>query len=302
MTQKKIVADLTKAAKSIMNPAKKTAGKKPFHPGGLAKSTPRKKPKKPPIHLPTPSEDEVSPDQYGRAMDEIIQYGDISSLTTAQRSEFLYKLSLSMGLNPLSQPFQLIVLDGKLTIYAKRTAADQLRQKHKITSFIVEEGPLKIGEQVRDDVYRVKVCLHHQRQIDWKEGDPEPRSEFAVGCVGIGGLSDEALANAIMKCHTKALRRGTLSFCGLGFLDEIEVDSVQSAAASTGVGSPRRMIPRITPSPQPAGQSAQPIVVPGTNPPPANPTPDPTANNVAQPTVLPPVTPPVQVTIPGKDK
>jgi hypothetical protein len=271
------------------------------------KAAKKKGPKKPPIHPPAAAPGTESEEQYGRAMDEIIQYGDVASLTVPQRSEFLYKLALSMGLNPLSQPFELIMLNGKLTIYAKRTAADQLRQKHKITSEVISEGPLKIGEQERDDVYCVKVRL---MAPDKMEGSGV-RTENAIGCVGIAGLSDEALANAIMKCHTKALRRGTLSFCGLGFLDEIEVSSVQEAAASPGVGSPRRMIPRITPSPQPAGGSAKPIVIPGTqipnDPAAAKPVEIPNMKEGGEqgkvqttvPTVLPPVTPPV--TIPKKD-
>jgi len=274
--------------------AKKAAPKKPKQ--AVAK-------KKPPIH---PAPTEASPEQYGKAMDEIIQYGDLASLTVPQRSEFLYKLALSMGLNPISQPFELIVLNGKLTIYAKRTAADQLRQKHNITSEIIEEGPLTVGDKPREDVYRVKVRLEGE-----KAG--VKRSEFAVGCVGIDQLSDEALANAIMKCHTKAIRRGTLSFCGMGFLDELEVDSVVAQQANPNVGQPRRLMPRITPSPQPAGTSSAPVVVP---PPPST---DPVGGDqnppsmvengdkkvTPVPSVFPPITPPVKVTpvvIPPKGK
>jgi hypothetical protein len=273
---------------------KKAAKKPSIHPGGKEAEA-RKKAAKTTKHMKNyggkvPAPTEESPEQYGRAMDEIIQYGDLASLTTPQRSEFLWKLALSMGLSPMSQPFELITLNGKLTIYAKRTAADQLRQKHKITSEVISEGPLMIGEQPRDDVYCVKVKLFG------KDKDGNPRSEYAIGCVGIGGLNDEALANAIMKCHTKALRRGTLSFCGLGFLDEIEVASVQEAAASPGVGSPRRMIPRITPSPQPAGGTAKPIIIPGVEIPndPATPK-DANKKVETTPTVLPPVKPPISI-------
>ncbi len=45
----------------------------------------------------------------------------------------------------------------------------------------------------------------------------------------IEGLKGEARANAIMKCVTKAKRRVTLSICGLGMLDETEVDSIPTA-------------------------------------------------------------------------
>jgi hypothetical protein len=37
------------------------------------------------------------------------------------------------------------------------------------------------------------------------------------------------LANALMKAETKAKRRATLSICGLGMLDETEVEDIQGA-------------------------------------------------------------------------
>jgi hypothetical protein len=47
--------------------------------------------------------------------------------------------------------------------------------------------------------------------------------------VAIGTLRGDALANAIMKCETKAKRRLTLSLCGLGMLDESEIETVTDA-------------------------------------------------------------------------
>jgi hypothetical protein len=42
-------------------------------------------------------------------------------------------------------------------------------------------------------------------------------------------LPPEELANAFMKAETKAKRRVTLSICGLGFLDESEIESIAEA-------------------------------------------------------------------------
>ena len=39
----------------------------------------------------------------------------------------------------------------------------------------------------------------------------------------------DPIANAFMKAETKAKRRGTLSICGLGMLDESEIASISSA-------------------------------------------------------------------------
>jgi hypothetical protein len=56
--------------------------------------------------------------------------------------------------------------------------------------------------------------------------NPDGRFEDHIGAVGIDGLSGESLSNAVMKCATKASRRGTIAFCGLGMLDETEVSSI----------------------------------------------------------------------------
>jgi len=60
------------------------------------------------------------------------------------------------------------------------------------------------------------------------EGDG--RSTEDVGCVSIGGLKGDALANALMKATTKAKRRAVLSHCGLGMLDEAEIETIPGAA------------------------------------------------------------------------
>src|SRR5690606_36178675 len=61
--------------------------------------------------------------------------------------------------------------------------------------------------------------------------DKHGRTDEAIGAVSIAGLKGDALANAIMKCETKAKRRVTLSICGLGWLDETEVATVPDATA-----------------------------------------------------------------------
>jgi hypothetical protein len=45
----------------------------------------------------------------------------------------------------------------------------------------------------------------------------------------IKGLQGDALANALMKAETKSKRRVTLSICGLGMLDETEMETIPSA-------------------------------------------------------------------------
>jgi hypothetical protein len=208
-------------------------------------------------------------------MDAILQQGDMSKLSIQQRSQFIYKMAERLGLNPLTKPFDIINLNGKLTLYANRTASDQLRQIHNISTRVLYSGPLLLCDpgEIRpdispkdiprdDSVYQVIVLLQGRNDRDEdKETPPSPpRSEMAVGCVGIAGLKGEALANAIMKCHTKALRRGTLSFAGLGFLDELEIESVKSMEATpSSVGNPRRIVPSVEVSNPPAPQQPRPL-------------------------------------------
>jgi hypothetical protein len=176
----------------------------------------------------------VATEEQKMDIDDLIQKGDFSSFTMREKSIFTYQLALRLGLNPLTKPFDFIVLNNKLVLYANRTCSDQLRKIHNITSTVLYEGPLQIGTEIRADVYCVRVRVgstNDQGQLT--------RSEEHIGCVGMGNKKDEELGNTIMKCHTKALRRATIAFCGLGFLDELEVESVKGLEGSAG--NPRRV-------------------------------------------------------------
>jgi hypothetical protein len=63
--------------------------------------------------------------------------------------------------------------------------------------------------------------------------DPTGRTDAELGIVPIEGLKGDAKANAILKAITKAKRRVTLSMCGLGMLDESEVETIRGAEYST---------------------------------------------------------------------
>jgi hypothetical protein len=174
------------------------------------------------------------------ALQKLLLQGDLSSLTMQQRAQFLYHLAVSKGLDPTTMPFNLIVLNNKLTVYANRSCADQIRKRDGITSKRIYNGPLRFGfapdgsPKFNDSVW----------EVEYELTDKGGRVEVSTGCVGIKGLDGEALGNAVMKADTKAKRRGTLSMGGLGFLDELEVESVQTLKEGGGVGQPRRVFPR----------------------------------------------------------
>ena len=134
---------------------------------------------------------------------------NLAQLNPEQRLNYYNQVCESLGLNPLTQPFGYITLNGKLTLYAKRDATDQLRAKHKISINI--EARESVG-----DIYIVTARARNE----------EGRLDESIGAVNVSGLKGDALANAMMKAETKAKRRVTLSICGLGFLDESEVHSI----------------------------------------------------------------------------
>ncbi len=146
-------------------------------------------------------------------MEQVIMGGDLKPLTSAQRVLYVNHVCQSLGLNPLTRPFDYIVLNGKLTLYARKDAADQLRKLHGISI-------VKIEREDRGDIHLVTAYAQ----------DREGRRDQAIAAINLKGASGEALANAYMKAETKAKRRVTLSLAGLGFLDESEMDSVSHVA------------------------------------------------------------------------
>lgn len=163
---------------------------------------------------------------------------DINALNMTQQAQYLFHFAKNMGLDPMTRPFDVILTPAgkgafKKVIYANRGCAEQLRKMHSIRLDILERGPLALGDELRKDVYVVKV----------RATLPDERYDEGIGAVDIGGLKGEELANAIMKCETKAKRRITLSIMGLGMLDELEVQTIPGAIHESGPGEIRRIVP-----------------------------------------------------------
>src|SRR5690606_29675602 len=62
-----------------------------------------------------------------------------------------------------------------------------------------------------------------------KVKDKSGRTDMAMGAVSLTNKRGEDLANALMKAETKSKRRATLSICGLGILDETEIEDMKAA-------------------------------------------------------------------------
>ena len=145
-------------------------------------------------------------------VEQVVMAGDLSKLTPSQRVAYYQATCKSLGLNPLTKPFDYINLSGRLTLYAKRDATDQLRRINGVSITRLER------ERV-EDIYTVTAYA----------SDGEGRTDSSIGAVSIAGLKSDALANALMKAETKAKRRVTLSIVGLGWLDETEIETIPDA-------------------------------------------------------------------------
>ena len=170
-----------------------------------------------------------------QAIERVLIHGDLSQLSESERLSYYRAVCESLGLNYLTSPFAYIKLEGKLILYAKREATEQLRKLYAVSVQIVARELLK-------DVYVVTA----------RATLPDGRCDESIGAVPLtkeGGswktsangkryfesdgtqqsLTGEAFSNAIMKAETKAKRRVTLSICGLAMLDELEAETIPNA-------------------------------------------------------------------------
>ena len=150
------------------------------------------------------------------AIEKLMLEGDLSRLTPEQRIQYYRMKCESIGIDHTQTPFQYIRLSGKLTLYATKNCAEQLRDKH-----LVSITDLQTKEV--DGIFIVTVTAQ----------TPEGRSDTDCGAVPIEGLNGERKANAMLKGITKAKRRVTLSLLGLGMLDETEVETIPDAEIVT---------------------------------------------------------------------
>ncbi len=127
----------------------------------------------------------------------ILFQDDLGKLGTEQRKSHYLKCCEFLGVNPASKPFDIIRFNGKEQLYANSNFANQLSITNKLSCAIISEGS-------SDDFYRVTVEVRSE----------DGRISQDYGIVDIKGLTGDRLANAMMKCGTKAKRRAILAHCG----------------------------------------------------------------------------------------
>jgi hypothetical protein len=169
----------------------------------------------------------------------IVLRGDLSGLNEDQKKQYYLYRCKQVGLDPAAKPFDLLTLNGKQILYANASATQQLCALHKLSTQITHR------ERV-DGIYLVSV------RVTGSDG----RVSENQGAVDVGNLVGERLANAILKATTKAIRRSVLAHCGLGMLDETEVETIPQARVEP-------MVVTETPAPIAVEEKPEPIVTTG---------------------------------------
>jgi hypothetical protein len=180
------------------------------------------------------------------AVEKVLILGDLAELQPEQRIQYYNVMCKSLRLNPFTRPFDYIVFrekrddeeddqqderKGKLTLYANKNCAEQLRMLHHIS---VVRGTKK------------RVVSEEFASTELDVMDKTGRTDSGIGIVYLHKysrknkrmyrLTGQQLANAIMKSETKAKRRATLSICGLGFMDELDLEGVDVIGGVTKDG------------------------------------------------------------------
>lgn len=154
-------------------------------------------------------------------MSLLVLTGDLSKLTNPQKADYYIYRCQQAGLDPAAKPFDYLTLNGKQVLYANAACTQQLTANRKLSHKIT-------GRELTDGIYCV-FC-----QVTGSDG----RSTENMGAVPVENLKGEAKANAYLKATTKAIRRSVLAHCGLGMMDESEVETIPGAMKELAVLAP----------------------------------------------------------------
>lgn len=149
--------------------------------------------------------------QDQQIISSLVINGDLSKMEPALKVVYYKQYCERLGLDPFTQPFKLLRLQGKEILYCDRSGAQQLNKMHKVSHQVV-------ARETVNGCYVVTA-----------RATTDGRQTESIGAVSIDNLKGEALCNAMMKAETKAKRRATLDLLGLGILDETETETIPGA-------------------------------------------------------------------------
>ena len=157
----------------------------------------------------------------------LVLNGDLSKMNDVMKVQYYNELCHSLNLNPVTRPFQLISFQGKQVLYATKDATEQLRKLNGVSVVDLQQD-IKDGLciskcKVQDASGRFDIATGvtslTKEETKWESGKPIKTGKIIK-------MTAEETANSIMKSETKSKRRATLSICGLGMLDESELDTM----------------------------------------------------------------------------
>jgi len=160
---------------------------------------------------------------------KLVLQSDLSNLTETELVQYYKAVCNSLGMDALTKPFDVLVLQGKKTLYPNKAATAQLTKMHAC------------HVELRDRTFTNGVCIVTARVT---KADGSAVEDY--GTVSVENLRGDGLANAIMKAATKAKRRAVLSAFGLGMTDESEIESI---AGATTEEIPQHLIAETLPDP-----------------------------------------------------
>lgn len=161
-------------------------------------------------------QDETNLTQIYKVMESVIITGDLSKLNPKQRVEYYNKVCESLGLNPLTRPFDYHIFNGKMSLYARKECGEQLRFKYKVSI-------TKIESIIMDGIY---IVTAYAETICGKK-------DVATGAVPILNLKGETLSNAIMKAECVPVDYQILTKKGFKSHLDIEIGDI---VASYNIG------------------------------------------------------------------
>jgi hypothetical protein len=139
-------------------------------------------------------------------MEKVLLQGNLAVLTPAERLSYYRQVCESVGLNPLTRPFEYLTLNNKMVLYAKRECTEQLRKIHNVSILIV-------AREAVEGCYVVTA----------RAVLPSNRQDESLGAVPIEGLKGEHRSNAMMKAECVPLDSEILTRGGWKSHNEVEV-------------------------------------------------------------------------------
>jgi hypothetical protein len=157
------------------------------------------------------------------AIARVILNRDLRSLTEVERVQYNLALCRSLGLNPLTNPIDYLINEGKMTPYINSIGVAQLRAIHGISTKIISRTT---DNQHMHYVSAISPKARHCVIVT----DANGRNEEATAIMALidkygKPLLGQRRADKMMATETKAKRRATLALVGIPWADGVNIRS-----------------------------------------------------------------------------